>query len=271
MRITQFFAYCIFATAAVKAASLPNTNALELLEAHAGSAARSDILSPEHALEKRKGGGGKGGGGGGGGGGGKTSGGGGGSSRSSTSSNVGGATKAGSGVPRSYGGGGYYGGGASVPYQAGRRSGGGLLPGAFLGIGAAALIFPGLWLYSVYPYYLHPYSFYNRTYVNDTVNGLNQTLPVTCLCQDYAVCGCDNNDNAQYINDLVGNGSYAALNKSLVTVSRVNDTDSLVINGTLPNGTTASGGTDDAATGLSVQWSGYWIMGAIFFYAAALL
>jgi hypothetical protein len=130
---------------------------------------------------------------------------------------------------------------------------------------------PGLWLYGAYPYNLHPYSFRNQTRnatnvarqaVQNVTNGVNQTLPVTCLCQDYAVCGCDDNDNPQYIADLVGNGSYAALNKTLVTVSEVNGTTTLVINGTLPNGTTAPGGTDDSgAAGLTVsKYTGYLAM-----------
>ncbi|KAF2736494.1 hypothetical protein EJ04DRAFT_510994 [Polyplosphaeria fusca] len=276
MKLSQYIAaYCVVVTSAINAASLPGPNALDILEAHSGGLPRSDILAPDNALEKRKGGGGKGGGGGGGGG--KTGGGGGGG-RTAATSNVGGATRSGSGPPRSYGGGGYYGGGAAVPYQAGKRSTGGVLPGAALGVGAAALIFPGIWLWSVYPYGLRPYTFYNHTANRTRENekrqeatGMNETLPVTCLCQDFAVCGCDSNDNAQYLNDLVGNGSYAALNKTVVTVGDVSGTRTLLLNGTLPNGTTASGGTDDAASGLTTPFSGYLIIGGLFFYAVALL
>lgn len=69
------------------------------------------------------------------------------------------------------------------------------------------------------------------------------------------------------MNSIVGNGSYAALNKSLVTVSEVNGTRNLVLNGTLPNGTTAPGGTDDddsAAMNLRVgKYTGYWVMATI--------
>lgn len=128
-------------------------------------------------------------------------------------------------------------------------------------------IMPGLWLYSVYPYYLNSYRFYNQSDINQTnPNGVNTTLPVTCLCQEYSPCGCDENDDQKYLADLVGNGSYAALNKSLVTVSDVNGTKNLVINGTLPNGTTAPGGTDDdsAAINLKVgKYAGYWVMATI--------
>jgi hypothetical protein len=124
----------------------------------------------------------------------------------------------------------------------------------------------------VYPYYLNDYRFYNETFRNATTNGLNQTLPVVCLCEEFAACGCDNNDDPQYLNDLVGNGSYAALNKSVVTVSDVNGTRTLAINGTLPNGTTAPGGTDDAAAGLRVnKYAGYWVMVMIVLSSVAFL
>lgn len=93
------------------------------------------------------------------------------------------------------------------------------------------------------------------------------------------MCGCDENDDQKYLNDLVGNGSYAALNKTLVTVSDVNGTRSLILNGTLPNGTTAPGGDEDAegaAPGLANalpfgKFTGYYAMGAITLYAVALL
>lgn len=44
--------------------------------------------------------------------------------------------------------------------------------------------------------------------------------------------------------DLIGNGSYAALDKSVIDVANVNGTSTILINGTLPDGTTAPGGTD---------------------------
>lgn len=147
---------------------------------------------------------------------------------------------------------------------------------------------PGLWLYSVYPYYLSPYRFYNRT-ANATDDddeqtrnqrrqenldnmGANVTLPVVCLCQEFLVCGCDENTDTAYIDDLVGDGDYDSLNKSLVTVSMVNDTETLVINGTLPNGTTAPGGDDGAAAGLRANsYAGYGVMLMIVLSTVALL
>ena len=157
-----------------------------------------------------------------------------------------------------------------TPYRAGSRSPlGGILPFALVGgaIGAAA-VFPGLWLYGAYEYnYDHRYGFRNRT--NDTSNG-NTTLPVTCLCQMYSACGCDDNGNNTFLDGLVGNGSYPALNKSLVNVENVNGTRTLVLNGTLPNGTdpssasTATPTSAAAAIGRSTfESSGFCVLGGI--------
>jgi hypothetical protein len=141
---------------------------------------------------------------------------------------------------------------------------------------------PGLWLYSVYTYYYNcPYEIFNRTATNidsdrrDMVNpkvkqdtqSANETLPVICLCQMFQVCACDENNNQQYIKELVGNGSYAPLNKSLVIVSSINGTKTLVLNGSLPNGTTAPGGVEDAAIGLSISsYYGNWAMSLVVLY-----
>jgi hypothetical protein len=141
------------------------------------------------------------------------------------------------------------------------------------------LIMPGLWLYSTYPYYYNnPYRFYNQSATNNDddndndrralwtrqTQGANETLPVMCVCQEFSVCGCDENDDQQYINDLVGNGSYAALDKTLVTVSDVNGTKTLVLNGTLENGTTAPGGSDEDSAAINMKvgkYAGYYAVG----------
>jgi hypothetical protein len=170
-----------------------------------------------------------------------------------------------------------------VPYQAGSRTPKGLVAGALIAPIAILAIMPGIWLYSVYPYYYNnPYRFYNRTANRTNTNtndardllvlrqeatGANETLPVVCLCQEFNVCGCDENSDQQYISDLVGDGDYNKLNKSLVTVSTVNGTRTLVLNGSLPNGTTAPGGVDDAAASLAIgKYSGYWAMGLVVLY-----
>lgn len=163
--------------------------------------------------------------------------------RTSTGSNLGGSSVGGSGSPRSYGGGRYYGGGATVPYTAGATSQRGLGARALLPVAALGL-FGGAWLYGAYLYsYPRPYGFYNAS------AGQNQTKPVDCLCQQYSVCGCDDNDDNTFLNGLIGNGSYDSLNSSLVRVADVNGTSTIVINGTLENGTTASGGTSAAIHG----------------------
>jgi len=191
------------------------------------------------------------------------------SSGSSRGSNAGGATSAGSGVRPAYGGGKYYGGGAAVPYTAGSKSPKGIAPVAILGVGALAF-FPGLWLYGAYMYpYGHNYNFYNST------TRRNQTKPVRCLFQQYSVCGCDDNEDDSYLSGIIGNGSTAALNQTLVRAATVNGTDTLFLNGTLPNGTTASGGTDStSAAGLnsrSVENMGWLVMGGAVAIAMAML
>lgn len=156
----------------------------------------------------------------------------------------------------SYGGGRFYGGGAKVPYKSGSRSPSGILPVFFA---ASFLAFwPGLWLYGaqIYPY-THPYTFFNWT------NMVNETKPVACACDPYNVCGCDESGDNGYLYDLVGTGNFDVLNHTLITVATVNGTSTILINGTLPNGTTAAGGPIDpsAATGgknVLLQSLGLW-------------
>ena len=125
-----------------------------------------------------------------------------------------------------------------VPYASGNRSPTrGITPYA---IPIAALdFFPGLWLYGslwAYPYN-YPYYYYH--------NGHNTTANVTCLCQRYSECGCDPNNNETFIQVVVNNGTNAPVNTSMSQfVTWPNGTSMAYINGTLPNGTTASGGTD---------------------------
>lgn len=157
--------------------------------------------------------------------------------------------------------------------------------------GAAFALYPhyGLYPYGAYAYpYSHPYGFYNRTARRNNTNttttrrdsiyeminlrqtsedaGANETKPVTCLCAMYAVCGCDDDGNSTFLDSIIGDGTYSSLNLSLVDVADINGTSTIVLNGTLPNGTTASGGTEDAngaAARLGGQLQGYWVMVAI--------
>lgn len=161
-----------------------------------------------------------------------------GSSRTLGSSNRGGLTSSGSGPqPRIYGGGSYYPGGASSPYRSGSTAPGGVKP-AF--IGAAGLgIFPGVWLYGAYAYH-YPGLYY---YHNHTSNQ-NETKPVECLCSKYSECGCDSNNETDYVSSVANNNTVAR-------VANVNDKSTLVINGTLPNGTTAASAAPGFRQGLA--------------------
>lgn len=229
--------------------------------------ALSSQLDSHHALEKRRGGGGgKGGGGSSGGKGGSSGSSSGGRSSSSysfsPSSNLGGRTRDGSGTPPAYGG--RYLGGAAVPYTAGGHSPTRGITPFLLPIGALAF-FPALWLFPVYAY---PYAGYPGYYWNE--NGRNRTANVTCLCQEYSVCGCDPDYSNQTLiaSQLTnGSGSGAPVNTTNVkVVSFSDDNTTAYINGTLDNGTTASGGTDpsnesqiSAAVQLLANYGGYWV------------
>ena len=84
----------------------------------------------------------------------------------------------------------------------------------------------------------------------------------------YSACGCDDPNNSTFLDSVVGNGSTAAENSSLVHAGNVNGTKTLVINGTLPNGTdnsTSSGSTStsDSTRRYVLENSGFWLMGAI--------
>ncbi|KAI0837470.1 hypothetical protein F5Y06DRAFT_270504 [Hypoxylon sp. FL0890] len=232
----------------INAVALPDTQdvALDTRSPESQSEAQySERPTTSEDLWKRKGGGGSGGRGGSGGSSGSSGGRGGSSSggRGSSSSNTGGSTTTGSGVRPNYGGGTYYGGGARTPYKSGSTSPSGIVPFVLGGAALGYLGFVGAtWAYGAYVYpYTHHYWFYNST------NHKNETKPVTCLCDYYETCGCDDNGNQTYFNSVVGDGSYANLNRSLVTVAD-NDTtheSTIYIKGTLPNGTTSSGGTED--------------------------
>ncbi|KAK0253407.1 hypothetical protein B0A54_06494 [Friedmanniomyces endolithicus] len=178
---------------------------------------------------------------------------------SSTTSNTGGRTTSGSGITPSYGGGRYYGGGASAPYSAGSRSPGGVAP--YLLAGSALAFFSGAWLYGAYAYPYHG----AYTYHNDTGNR-NETRPVQCFCGRYAECGCDNNADSSYLSSVANNATVSR-------VADVNGTSTLLINGTLENGTTASGGSDSAAGSLRLgvvekgSSSGWWLIYSLLMYA----
>ncbi|KAI1034816.1 hypothetical protein LB504_004617 [Fusarium proliferatum] len=153
-----------------------------------------------------------------------------GSSGSGGSRSSSGGGSRGVGPQPSFAGGRYYPGGSSKPYKSGVSSPGRIAPFA---LGGAALAFwPGLWLYGAYMYpYSHPYHYHNDTSDED------EERDVLCGCSRYEYCACDDNNSTQYFDELIGNGSYDALNKSIVNVAEVNGTMTILINGTLPNDT----------------------------------
>lgn len=101
---------------------------------------------------------------------------------------------------------------------------------------------------------------------------------MTCLCEQYSACGCDDANNSTFLDGIIGDGNLANLNKSLVNVGNVNGTKTIVLNGTLPNDTVADASTNtgsaSAATAtataasaankrLLLETSGFWLLGAI--------
>lgn len=99
---------------------------------------------------------------------------------------------------------------------------------------------------------------------------------MTCLCEQYSACGCDDANNSTFLDGIIGDGNLANLNKSLVNVGNVNGTKTIVLNGTLPNDTVADAstttGSASAATAtaasaankrLLLETSGFWLLGAI--------
>ena len=86
----------------------------------------------------------------------------------------------------------------------------------------------------------------------------------------YSACGCDNNSNTTYLDSLVGNGSAADENSTLIHIGMVNGTKTLIINGTLPNGTNdTSNDTTSTTSGAGaagqtlLEYSGFWLVSAI--------
>jgi hypothetical protein len=273
MRLLSITALLLSTSHLITSASIPLSANTDLITRDTST----DLLAPSPQLDaltstplsKRKGGGG----------GRSSGGGGGGSSRSggstssggrsysySSSSNSGGRTRSGSGISPNRAG--YYPGGAKVPFASGGRSPSRgiapiFLPIAFFGF------FPGLWLYgSLYSYpYGYPYYYRNAT-------GRNQTVDVECLCQQYSVCGCDDDGNSTYLQDLVGNGTDRPVNTSSVVVLPVlaNGTQRAYVNGSLENGTTAAGGTEpssdaDVPAGRAIRmvegFFRYWVIGLL--------
>lgn len=68
-----------------------------------------------------------------------------------------------------------------------------------------------------------------------------------CGCDAEMECSCDDDGTSTAVLDeLIGDGDYSKLNKTEVNVAEYNGKSTILINGTLPNGTTAPGGDEDA-------------------------
>lgn len=253
-----------------------------------------------HDLFKRKGGGGGGGGRGGGGGSRGGGGGSGGGNRGGGSSGPssyrapgvggsnGGRAQIGSGPQPMYGAAGrpVYGGGAQQPYRAGGNSPARNIAPFALG-GAALAFWPGYWYYGGYGghhnnnddddngqgndgqerninvyEWTEPFRFFNES-ANE-----NQTKPVMCGCPNDLPCGCDEpedeGEREEFLLDLIGNGNYGDLNKSVINVAEYKNESTILLNGTLPNDTVLEDPDAPSPAGSSmydlVHSLGYWPM-----------
>lgn len=229
MKVPQVFLFLLAFVTTIHALALP--------------AYLDSVTESTKELFKRKGGGG--GGGRGGGGGGRSSSsssgsksGSGSSSGGSRGSSSSGATRA----PPSFGGSSskYYGGGAATPYRAGAPTRG--VSPALIGGGAALFLFPAL-AYGAYSYgYPGYYNYYNRT------SQTNESHPINCYCGRYSDCGCEPNNDTEYLTSVANNGSVAKL---------VNNT--LQLDGTLNNETVSTNAASGLQQGLW-EMSGLWVV-----------
>ncbi|KAF4124813.1 Conserved glycine-rich protein [Geosmithia morbida] len=157
-----------------------------------------------------------------------------------STSNAGGYSRPGSGPQPTFLGGAYYGGGAKVPYTAGKATPSGVQPRGPVSP-AGMTYWPGLWLTPVFVYgpYGYHYGYHNRTSNRD------EDRQIECSCAQYSVCMCDEIDDDEFWDELVGDGDYSKLNKTLVNVTKRDGKDIIVVNGTLPNGTTLKSDDED--------------------------
>ena len=87
-----------------------------------------------------------------------------------------------------------------------------------------------------------------------------------CLCQQYSPCGCDDNDNSTALDEVIGDGSDQ--NSSMARITNVNGTKTLVLNGTLENGTDGNAADPNASAAVGMrqmvlEGSGFWLMGVV--------
>jgi hypothetical protein len=106
-------------------------------------------------------------------------------------------------------------------------------------------------LFGGHPFYNY---YYTNPYIyNNPQNHQNESLPVDCVCAQYNPCGCDDTNNQTLITQMLQDPNTA-------NITTVNGTKTVVINGTLPNG------TDSGAFSLhqgSMGLKGYWAMASV--------
>lgn len=89
---------------------------------------------------------------------------------------------------------------------------------------------------------------------------------MTCLCDKYSACGCDETDNST-LDSVVGDGSLATKDNPLYRIGNVNGTKTLILNGTLPNGTDSEESSptpsSSAVRRQVAEMAGFWLVGAI--------
>lgn len=109
----------------------------------------------------------------------------------------------------------------------------------------ALAFWPG-WMAGAYSYHNGDY---HRNATSNSTNGhhhfrdvgsaddQNQTVPVTCLCLKDADCGCDKNNDSSYLAFYTDKGADGLpRNSSQLRVARVNETQGIFVNGTVPKG-----------------------------------
>lgn len=116
--------------------------------------------------------------------------------------------------------------------------------------GYAAGWFPS-WMMWHHPYGYYVYRLNNTLPAENKIAGSwNSTTkyPVLCFCHNYGVCGCD---NISHENESVTNSIQDTI-KWNTSYAVINGTEYSLLNGTLANGTTAPGGTENDGPSVSV-------------------
>lgn len=80
-------------------------------------------------------------------------------------------------------------------------------------------------------------------------------MNVICYCEQYSECGCDDNNNSTFMNELIGDPPK---NSSAVNIIQNGTHETAYVNGTLANGTTSADPSVSGASILSLPWRGTW-------------